>query len=175
MSARPQLKWSNVILPGTAGKLAGWDSSGNAVEAEGQLYREKVSLTAAQIRTMSSTPVTIVAAPGANKIIQVQFMRYKQTYGTVQFDFPNPADGWGLKLGAQVANNASPTLAVLNLASNVSYSLGSLLVTGTALSNIDNYINQALVFTKTSGSVGDATVGDSTGEWIVYYRIIDLS
>lgn len=135
------------------------------------LTKVKVTLSAAEIRGHPNSPVTLVAAPGANKLIQFEFARYRHTYGTVQFDFVG-LSAWGLKCGSTVVSSASTTYASsLNTASSDGYNYQF----AQLQSSIDDIINQPLVMATNSGAVTDATVGDSTGEWIIYYRIIDLS
>jgi hypothetical protein len=51
------------------------------------ILNTKVSLSAAQIKTANSVPVSVISAPGAGKVaIEIISAFYKFQYGTVAFD-----------------------------------------------------------------------------------------
>jgi hypothetical protein len=140
------------------------------------VFKVKVSMTAAQIKAIYSTPFQLVAAPGANKITQTVFALYTQTYGTTAFDFPSGGQ-YGLYSGASRANTAVFSGSNMNQGSTFQRICGTYSppFTGNYLISAGSIINTPITFQYDSGPTGDATLGDSTGEWVIYYRIIDLS
>jgi hypothetical protein len=56
-------------------------SAGNFVNS----YKQRVALTAAQITTLHSVPVSLVAAPGAGYTLVFEWLTLQFTYGSVQF------------------------------------------------------------------------------------------
>lgn len=61
---------------------------------EDLVFKVQVSLTPAQILTLDTTPVQIVAAPGLLRSIQVISAALRLDFNSVQYDFPDP-----IKLG----------------------------------------------------------------------------
>jgi hypothetical protein len=59
-----------------SGGLPSWSAA-----AGGGFMATQVVLTAAQVKALRATPITIVAAPGAGKFINVVTMAWKLTYG----------------------------------------------------------------------------------------------
>lgn len=143
-------------------------SNGSAVS--GVTYRTRVALTANQIKALHSTPITLIAAPGANKYINYQAAHYKQTYGTTPFNFST--GNWGLRCGS-IENATSPSYTVLNDTVNLHYSLPP--SRNGVIADLGSRVNQPLTFCFTTGGSADATTGDSVGYWVIYYRIEDLS
>jgi len=69
------------------------DADGDAVLATlGAVRTATVDLTRADIIDLVGTPITLVAAPGANKIVQVLGIMFILDYGTVVFAEPSAPD-----------------------------------------------------------------------------------
>lgn len=73
------------------------------------LAEASVTLTAAQVKALFSTPITLVAAPGAGKYISVDEIRFKMVYGTTQYAGANNAEfrytgAAGNKVSADLTN-----------------------------------------------------------------------
>jgi hypothetical protein len=94
-------------VPGTSGNVltsdgTNWVSSNGIITVSG-------SLTSAQIKALHGTPVSIIAAPGAGKVIRVMAVTAKLVYGSNQF-----VDGGGagiiLAQGLSGTTANSPTL-----------------------------------------------------------------
>ncbi len=61
---------------------------------EDLVFKTTVTLTPAQILSLDTTPVQIVAAPGLLRSIQVISAAFRLSFNSVQYDFPDP-----IKLG----------------------------------------------------------------------------
>lgn len=136
------------------------------------LLKITVPMTAAQIQGMPNAPFTIIAAPGANKFIQFTFACLHIDYGTTPFNFPATGT-YGLKENIVVSGGPLSHTQLNGTADAVWSIADNWGIVGAV--NVVLAINQPLTFTWLSGTATDATTGDSTGRWIVYYRIIDLN
>ena len=132
-----------------------------SISGEKLILHTKVSLTAAQIKTGNSVPVTLIAAPGSGKIIDVTRCTFKYNYGTAIFDAASP----NIFLTVDTATNSilfAPSILTLTATSFCQMSLST-----TTIINVEN---KALTFTTNN----DSTVGDSTIDLYIDYRIITL-
>lgn len=136
----------------------------NSAFAKYYVQRAKVVLTAAQIKALNSTPITIVAAPGAGKVISVDEIQATMNFGTTQFTGANAVevrytDGSGQKVTGDLAaawlNNAS---------TRTDKAIGSAVTTAVA--------NAAVVVAVPSANPG---AGDGTVTLDVLYRVCDQS
>jgi len=134
-----------------------------SIDGEKFILHKKVSLSAAQIRTANSVPVSLISAPGAGKVIEVLSGSVNFQYGTVAFDSGSTAFGLQINTAAtyQFAANG-----YLNGTSNV------FALIGVTYSNTTQLVaNEPLNFVLLGA---DATVGDSTMDIYINYRIITL-
>lgn len=123
-----------------------------------------VVLTAAQVKALFTTPITLVAAPGAGKYIIVDDIEFKMPFGTVAYTGANAVefrytDGAGAKVSADIA------AAVLNAASgttNYNHVKGVV----TALVPVANAPVVVAVPTANPGA------GDSIVTLAVYYHVV---
>ena len=134
-----------------------------SIAGSGFILHKKVSLTAAQIKTGNSVPITLITAPGAGFAIEVISALYNFQYGTVAFD--SGGSQFELKTDT-AAQKQMLSAAVLNGTTSLFSKFDSSYVAATQI--VDN---KALTF-KLSGA--DATVGDSTIDLYINYRIITL-
>jgi len=152
------------------------DGSGNIevrqLDSFAGLTRLEYTATAAEIKTMPNSGITLLAAPGAGLLIEPVFMYYRHIYGTVQFDFTGATGSFGFRLGATAITQPSPLVTVLNTAGLYSARWPQLTSMQTTIAS---QINGALSIGLIAGTATDATVGDSTAQIVVYYRIIDLN
>lgn len=130
-------------------------------------YLAQVSLTAAQFEAMYATPVLLLGAPGANRLIVVKNMDIALKYGTTQYaaggailaQYKNTAHGAGT---AATATLAAATINGLT-ADTVE------IVAGVSSIVNANAVNQALYLSNQTGAF---TTGDSTFVVTVDYSII---
>jgi hypothetical protein len=127
------------------------------------IRRVKVTLTAAQIKAGFSSPITLVAAPGAGKALRVVTASARMKYGSVAFD--NNQMGIGASSGA--ATNAWQVLWVKFL-SKTSNSLNPSGIDNDDLSMVEN---EALVWSAGADSVA---TGDSSIDIYLTYEIVEL-
>ena len=134
-----------------------------SIAGSGFILQKKVSLTAAQIKTGNSVPITLITAPGAGFAIEVISALYNFQYGTVAFD----SGGSQFELKTDTASQKQMlSTAVLNGTASIFAKFDSSNVAATQI--VDN---KALTFAL---SGADATVGDSTIDLYINYRIITL-
>lgn len=73
------------------------DSAGinttNSIDA----LRAEVTLTAAQVRTLNATPITVIAAPGAGKAVIPKVVEVYMPYGTAGYDSVGAGDDLELR------------------------------------------------------------------------------
>jgi hypothetical protein len=148
----------------------GLDFASTALELKpSYLNVVEVSLTAAQWNGMYATPVQVVAAPGANKVVIINHVVLNMTYGTTQFS-------GGGAVGLQYGNTdhlggiaASATEAATDFtgaAASTIFRFGGGLSTGAATSSA---ANTAVYISNASAAF---TAGDSTFKAWVYYEVL---
>ena len=134
-----------------------------SISGEGFILTKKISLAAVQILNAGTVPVVLVAATGAGTFIEVVSASYNFVYGATAFDS-------SLATFELITNTATAeqfkSASILNGTSNVFSKFFQNSSTSTQL--VDNEpLNFALTGT-------DATVGDSTMDLYINYRIITL-
>jgi hypothetical protein len=134
-----------------------------SISGSGLILHKKVSLAAVQITNGNSVPVSLIAAPGAGKVIEVVSAMFNFQYGTTAFDS-------GSATFELITNTATTeqfrSAGILNGTSNVFRKLDQISSTTTQI-----VANEPLNFALTGA---DATVGDSTMDLYINYRIITL-
>lgn len=125
---------------------------------------ERVLVTAAQILGMFATPVTVVKAPGANKVLLIDSIHLQTLPGATAF-----AAGGIVTLvyhgGAILAHGGSIPAATLISATGSN----NLLSTGAAV--IQPPANTALDITNATQAF---TLGNGTAVLTVYYKVLTL-
>jgi hypothetical protein len=115
----------------------------------------KVSLSSAEILSSNTTPVQLIAAPGAGKIIQIQKVLLNSTYVSATYATNTSSQ---IRIGTIMATAYSINFAVSQVAQLNSGGVGDL-------------INQNVNFFTT---VGDPTAGDGTIDTFITYTVITL-
>lgn len=157
------------VLTATTGSPPSWASAGAA-----GVSVASVTLTSSQIQNLVATPITLVPAPGAGKVLVPLTMSLKFTYGGT-----NP-------FTASSANIAISYSTILTFGFNTANILPSGMLNSTANKytvypfNAGNYINQtaanlenvAIVIYNAGGAVtGNAALDNTVTFWLAYYTI----
>jgi len=148
-------------------------STGDLVVPEGTLgkmIRTKVTIAGGTtLRQIGTIPQTIIAAPGANKYLNIVSISISYNYNSAVYNFggteipffkiTGAANGWMLGTGIiNAAADANRSLFLDNSASDW---------------GVDNPTNAAFVLT--TKDAGDATTGDGDLDVVVYYTIEDVN
>lgn len=173
MSGDGTLSNTGVLTIG-AGAISGSKIANNAVDYA-QLALDvgattTVALTAAQIKALYDTPVLLVAAPGAGKLIIIDSILWDIAYGTTQYtaggvlaaQYGNTVHGAGPVASGTLAAASLNAVAANGFLSNGGIA-GGLNVTKTASLNTAVYL---------SNQTADFATGDSTANLYVRYRVV---
>lgn len=130
------------------------------------IVETKVSLTAAQLQTINTVPVTLIAAQGAGTAIQVISACARVNYGTVVFD--NGAD-----LAIAPATDLLPQMTCAGILQAAGSGLW-VFVYPSISDTLDAVLkeNDDLVICDPVGT--DSTAGDSTIDIYLSYKVITL-
>ena len=135
-----------------------------SITGEGFILNTKVSLTAAQIKTINSVPIEVIPTAGAGRAIEVisAFLRFN--YGTVTFDaslayllslYTLTSSTTQFSTGNNILSRTSSTIQTFDKDGSTANQL---------VENQPIYVNGG----------DDSTVGDSTIDLYINYRIITL-
>ena len=124
----------------------------------------KLTIASADVLTLNTTPIEIVAAPGAGYAIEVISASMKMVYNSATY-----ATNTSLELITAGATNSQASTVIKNSASTIRrFADATTLASATATQLVEN---AALNVTVASG---DPTAGDSDITIYVTYRIITL-
>ena len=135
-----------------------------SIDGSGFILQKKVSLSAAQIKTISTVPISVIDAPGAGKVIEVVSAFLSFNYGTVTFDASFSFD---VSLRTDTAGGRQYTTAnnILNRTSSTIQTFDK------DASTANQLVDNKAIFIDGGD---DSTVGDSTIDLYINYRIITL-
>lgn len=132
-----------------------------------------VSITSAQVKALETTQITLVAAPGAGKMVKFIGADLKLVYGGTNA-FTEVGDNLGIKFtddtGVQVSNTIETTGFIDQTASTYTNAepATDVIVAATAAEN------QALVLDNLNAAIGGNAANDNTLEVSVLYRIVEI-
>lgn len=147
--------------------LAGFDNNGNLYKGGVSAVKSgvvQVVLSAAQITTLHSVPVSLLAAPGAGKVILPEGLLFQFKYGTVQFTGGGAVN--------PVYHGATTNLLTGSVAAATIQAAASATISAGAKAS-------ALALTTNAGvdlyaGTADFAAGDSTAIATLWYTIITL-
>ncbi len=128
-----------------------------------------VALTAAQINGMYATPVQLIAAPGAGKLILIEAIIWDIAFvsaqyaagGAIQAQYGNTVHGAGSPASASLAAGTLNGVAASGFLANAS---------GASVLNAPATVENTAVYL--SNATGAFTTGDSTVNLYIRYRVI---
>lgn len=124
----------------------------------------------ATLRSLGSSPQTLIAAPGANKFLSIHKIIVSYNYGTVAYDFSN-IESLQFEIGA---GNACGVLdySIMNSGSDFNATLAN--YTGGSPATL--FLSSSnTVFRVTTVSGTDATTGDGDLDLVIYYTIENVN
>lgn len=135
------------------------------------LQSATVTLSAAQIKALYDTPVLLVAAQGAGKMVVIDSINWDITFvsasyaagGVLAAQYGNTVHGAGPAASGTIA---AATLNAVAASTELSQGSAALNVAKTAASNVAVYLSNAS---------GDFTTGDSTASLTVRYHVVTLT
>jgi hypothetical protein len=129
------------------------------------------TLSSADLLFMSTDPVELIAAQGANTLIVVLDSWYEIVYGTTQY-----SGGGGISLQYGDTANAGGTHASGTIAAGflISSTANHVIAAGGTLTNnlATDTVNLGIFISNTGG---DFTAGDSTVKWFISYYVLNLT
>jgi hypothetical protein len=146
-----------------------------AVEAE-NLKTVKVTLTNAEIKALAASPKTLVAAPGANKLLEFVSGMARVVAGTEVL----AEDGAGSDLAVKYTDDSGVAVSEDVLATGwldqLTNAVTSIVAKKDAIvADEAGCVNQALVLDNIGGEIVGNASADATMEVFITYRTHDLS
>lgn len=140
------------------------DLSNITSAADGSVKKAVLSLTSAQIKALNSTPIDIVAAPGAGKALIPE----------AGYVFLDAGTGYATNLDIDVVLENAPTVPILSGEDALSgtsdkYTMLKLYSLGTTAATI--VANKAIQVTEIAGN---PATGTGTAKVVVYYKEVTL-
>lgn len=147
----------NELIEALVNSLSDARSRITQIESQAQLLKAKITLTPEQVKTLNSSPITLIAAQGVGTIISIHKVFMRLNYGTTPFNFPS---GGVISLNQEFP---TPITNILNQSQSIikTYYPSS----STLVENTDFNI---------TALGGDATLGDSSLEITITYEILTL-
>jgi hypothetical protein len=156
--------------------IASLNNDGSTPSSPGQpgvaglINKIKITLTAAQLNALKTTPVSLIPAPGANRFIQVLGITGRYLFGTTAFTL----NAGTLKLFYGLVATAKALTA--DMSALLTQVVNATTIGQAVLGNATLTDAQALNVDIEAGNDGAAnyTLGDGTVEFIIEYKIVQV-
>lgn len=144
-------------------------------KAVGATKVDKLTLTSAEVKALRATPKTLVAAPGANKMVVVESITLALKYGGTN-GFTESADNLVVQYGdsgQDITGAIESTGFIDQTASTVAvYYPAAIAAMAYATAGVNEEVQ---LFNTGDGEIGGNAANDNTLVVTVAYRIVDLS
>jgi len=140
-------------------------------ESLGGVYRSRSTVSSASLLTLGSVPVTIVAAPGANKYLNIISIAASYNYGTVAYVFAS-TESPAFRVGA---GNFVGFINYTTMNGGADFNAKAITADYFANMQIVYSTNTALTFTTQDGGNPTAATGDGDLDVVVLYTIEDVN
>jgi hypothetical protein len=145
------------------------ERTGMGVAADSYLLQKKVTVSSAQLLTLGTVPVEIVAAPGANKYLNIQRVSVSYNYNSVVYDFSS-VESPIFQVGA---GNVSHFLSYLTINGGADFNVNLHEYSGGGFYHSLATTNTALTLTTVAGT--NPSQGNGDLDIVVYYSIEDVN
>jgi hypothetical protein len=136
---------------------------------EGEIFRSEVTLTAAQIKALAATQQTLIAAPGADKVIEVLGIQMILDYGSEVLAEPSAPDD--LEVVYDAAGGTSIADVIGDFIINSADTIAQPQIKNIAGAAASTMVNKAVVLDNTGGEYTGNATGDTTLTVICTYTI----
>lgn len=161
------------IYVDASGVMKFWNGT-SSIDISGEVQTATVAITAAEVKALRATPITLVAAPGANKVIELISCKLKLDYGSEVFT--ETADNLAIKYtdGSGVA--VSDTIESTGFIDQSADTMTSAVPVKDAIVTVAGSANKPLVLHNTGdGEIAGNASNDSVLDVYVLYRVIDIA
>lgn len=143
-----------------------------SVAVEGHVFKSEVTLTAAQIKALAATQQTLVAAPGADKVIQVLGIQMILNYGSEVLAEPSAPDDLEVVYDAAGGTSIADVIGDFVVGSADAIAQPQIKdIPGTAAAT--TMVNKAVVLDNTGGEYTGNASDDTTITVVTTYEIHD--
>ncbi len=133
------------------------------------MFSADVTIATAAVKTLNATPVALVAAPGAGKILVPVLVQFFLDYGTTAYD----GIAAGEDLNVRYTNGSGALVATIEATGFLDATADAYRwVTPTTAAAVAGVANAALVLYMATGEIA---TGDSPLKVRTYYRVIDAA
>lgn len=139
---------------------------------ENTIQYATVSITAAEVKALATTPITLVAAPGAGKVIQFCEAQFKLVYGSEVF--AESGDNLGIKYTDASGFQVSNTIEMTGFIDQSANTYTNAIAAADAIVAATGTENQPLVLDNLGSNITGNASNDSTLEVAVAYRVHTL-
>lgn len=157
---------------GTMGGDASLDGSGALTLAEGLPRQATQQLTAAQVKALATTPIELVAAPGADKVILFMGAELVLIYGSEVF--AESGDNLQIKYTDAAGAAVSQAIETTGFIDQSADTLTNALPSADAIVARSACANQPLVLDNIGSNITGNASNDSIVRVNVLYRVVSL-
>lgn len=153
----------------TTGTTRTWTAPDQDLGADQFIHRASGTISAADLRTLNATPVSMIATPGAGKYVKVLWAHWFLDYGGVQMD----AAAAGDTLVARYTDGSGAAVVDAVAGDTIGGAVADYHTTVMAVPEVVPVVNAAIVAHINTGE-WFAAAGTSELKWVAYYQVVTL-